>query len=160
PFWPSFEPCAKLTPPQVDSSTARIHFGGLSPCTGGRYSAGFRIVFFATSNNTAAATNPMIGEINSDNPTSKAFVQLIPDRSCRVIMLFAKPTPRIDPMSVCELDTGNPYHHVPRFQIIAANNNDSTITIDRTDELSVNKSTGSKLTIANATAVPPSSTPK
>src|SRR5215831_13421763 len=102
----------------------------------------------------------MIGEINSDSPTSPALVQLTPDTSCRVIKLFASPTPRIDPISVCELDTGRPYHQVPRFQIIPANKSESTITIDRTDELSINRSTGSKLTIAKATAVPPSSTPR
>jgi hypothetical protein len=28
PFWPSFEPCAKLTPVQVSTRMARIHKGG------------------------------------------------------------------------------------------------------------------------------------
>ncbi len=28
PFWPSFEPCAKLTPVQVKISSALIHSGG------------------------------------------------------------------------------------------------------------------------------------
>ena len=30
------------------------------------------------------------------------------------------PTPRIEPISVCELDTGRPTYHVPRFQITPA----------------------------------------
>ena len=80
--------------------------------------------------------------------------------SPRVIRLLASPTPRIDPISVCELETGNPYHQVPRFQIIPASNSEITITTERTEELSINRSTGSKLTMAKATAVPPSSTPR
>ncbi len=77
-----------------------------------------------------------------------------------MIKLFASPTPRIDPIKVWELETGNPYHQVPRFQIMPASNKESTITMDRTDELSVSRSTGKRLTMANATAVPPSSTPR
>jgi hypothetical protein len=61
---------------------------------------------------------------------------------------------------VCELETGSPYHQVARFQIIPASRSEITITTDRTDALSINRSTGRRLTILNATAVPPSSTPK
>ena len=42
PFCPSFEPCAKLTPPQVASSTPRIQIGGLSPSAGGAIELGVR----------------------------------------------------------------------------------------------------------------------
>ena len=41
-----------------------------------------------------------------------------------------------------------------------ASKSEITITTERTDELSINRSTGSKLTMAKATAVPPSSTPR
>ena len=34
PFWPSFEPCAKLTPVQVSTSSPRIHGGGVSAQAG------------------------------------------------------------------------------------------------------------------------------
>jgi hypothetical protein len=36
PFWPSFDPWAKLTPVQVRISTPRIHQGGGSGPSGGR----------------------------------------------------------------------------------------------------------------------------
>ena len=33
------------------------------------------------------------------------------------------PTPSIDPISVCELDTGRPMYQVPRFQMMGDNSN-------------------------------------
>src|SRR5262249_23084585 len=78
----------------------------------------------------------------------------------RVIRLFASPTPRIEPISVCELETGRPYHQVARFQMTPERSSDNTITIDRVEALSMSRSTGSRLTMLKATAVPPSRTPR
>ena len=39
------------------------------------------------------------------------------------------PTPIIEPISVCELDEGNPKYHVPRFQMMAAVNSAKTIQL-------------------------------
>ena len=41
-----------------------------------------------------------------------------------------------------------------------ASNSDKTMTIERTEEVSISRSTGSRLTIAKATAVPPNITPR
>src|SRR5262249_47028285 len=89
-----------------------------------------------------------------------ALLQLTPDRSCRVIKLLAKPTPRIEPISVCELETGRPRHQVARFQITPDNKSEITMTMARLDALSIKRSTGSRLTMLKATAVPPSRTPR
>ena len=70
------------------------------------------------------------------------------------------PTPRIEPISVCELDTGRPTYHVPRFHVTPAMSSDSTITSAAPERESTSRSTGSRLTMPNATAVPPSSTPR
>jgi hypothetical protein len=37
------------------------------------------------------------------------------------------PTPMIDPIIVCELDTGSPRYQVPRFQVIAAKSSEKTM---------------------------------
>src|SRR5258708_7796221 len=102
----------------------------------------------------------MRGEMRSDRPTSPALLQLIPEKLCRVIRLLASPTPRIEPISVCELETGKPYHHVARFQITPDKSSDRTMTTARAELLSMSMSTGSRLTMLKATAVPPSSTPR
>ncbi len=70
------------------------------------------------------------------------------------------PTPRIEPMSVCELDTGSPKYHVPRFHDTPASNSDSTITSAAPERESTSRSTGSRLTMPKATAVPPRRTPR
>ena len=90
---------------------------------------------FITKSRLAAAAKPMIGEINSDKPTSVALVQLTPLMLPWVIKLFASPTPRIEPIRVCELETGSPYHQVPRFQIMPASKSEITITTERAEEL-------------------------
>src|SRR5262245_6943128 len=106
---------------------------------------------FMARSSRAAATKPITGEISRDKPTSTALAQLTPETLHRVIRLFASPTPRIEPISECELDTGRPYNQVARFQVTPASNNETTITMARTDALSINRSTGSRLTMLNAT---------
>ena len=63
-------------------------------------------------------------------------------------------------MSVCELLTGRPKYHVPRFHITPAMSKDRTMTRAACGSASTNKSTGNRWTMANATAVPPRSTPR
>ena len=66
PFWPSFEPCAKLTPVQVSTSKPRIqNGGGWLPC-GSLNRSGTGIRALATNINKAAALNPINGENSSD----------------------------------------------------------------------------------------------
>src|SRR5215831_6372582 len=56
----------------------------------------------------AAPQNPTTGEIIRDNPTSLALAQFTPSPNTRpfVIKEFARPTPMIEPIKVCELDAG------------------------------------------------------
>ena len=74
--------------------------------------------------------------------------------------LLAMPTPRIEPINVCELETGNPRYHVPRFHVTPASNSASTETSAIWLRESTSRSTGRRLTMLKATAVPPRSTPK
>jgi len=78
PFWPSLEPCAKLTPVQVSTNKPRIQPGGDFLPTGARKSSGRRMQALVVSSSSAEATNPMMGEIRSDNPTAYAEPQLTP----------------------------------------------------------------------------------
>ena len=76
-------------------------------------------------------TNPSSGEMISPNPTSPAFAQFTPESPALFHTLFAIPTPRIDPIRVCELDTGRPRDQVPRFQTTPAIRRARTITSRR-----------------------------
>src|SRR5258705_402160 len=102
PFWPSFEPCAKLTPVQVSISSARTgNGGGVSPL-GDSYNSGRLTNHFARSSSPPAQQNPMIGEMSKDRPTSRAFAQLTlsPNVWFEDIKELARPTPRIEPTKV------------------------------------------------------------
>src|SRR5208282_2906949 len=78
PFWPSFDPCAKLTPVQVSTSSARIQNGGGSVPTGASYSALFLITAFISHNRKNAPTKPTSGDNNSDFPMLVAWPQSTP----------------------------------------------------------------------------------
>ena len=69
------------------------------------------------------------------------------------------PTPNIEPINVCELEQGIPRYHVPRFQIIAVNNNANIIASPWYIFWSTKASVGNKFTIPIATAIPPTNTP-
>ena len=67
----------------------------------------------------SASENPMSGEKRSPSMTSNAFSQwrsmpVLPKSQRRAIF-----TPKIDPISAWELDTGSASLHAPRSQIIA-----------------------------------------
>ena len=72
--------------------------------------------------NIIAIEKPNKGENKSAEPILEASPQLTP-----TFAWFSgnvektKPTPKSEPMSVCELEHGMPRYHVPRFQIIAPN---------------------------------------
>ena len=66
----------------------------------------------------------------------------------------------IPPINACELDAGRPRNQVPRFQAIAESKIANTIAIPAREPIEISKSTGSRLTTANATAVPPRQTPR
>ena len=58
-----------------------------------------------------------------------AFCQFTPVlRGMSAIRALARPTPRIEPIRVCELEAGMPKYQVPRFQAMAALSMENTIT--------------------------------
>src|SRR5580704_19269288 len=128
PFCPSFDPCAKLTPVQVSTSSERIQNGGGSAPSGALYSALLGMTAFINISKSAAPRNPTKGESTSAFPMLVAWPQstpLVPDFAD--MSWLAIPTPMIEPIRVCELEAGNPKYHVPRFQMIAATSNANTI---------------------------------
>src|SRR5262249_6554875 len=154
PFWPSFEPCAKLTPVQVRNSSARIHSGGGIWELGGRNRSARRMASLASSRSAAAPQNPTIGETSRDVPTSLALAQLTPSPNTWPFdsTEFASPTPIIEPIRVWELEAGRPRYQVPRFQTIAETSSENTIAKPAADPTLSTNSTGSSAVMPNATA--------
>jgi hypothetical protein len=59
--------------------------------------------------NNPAIRNPTNGDTTSDIPISLALRQLTPSlNGALVTQALAKPTPSIEPISVCELEAGMP----------------------------------------------------
>src|SRR5262245_21421841 len=161
PFWPSFDPCAKLTPVQVRISNARIQNGGGVAPRGSPYSWRLVSTRLETSSRIAAQMNPTSGDNSSERPTPAACAQSTPLVAVRFdISSFAIPTPMIDPISVCELEEGNPKYQVPRFQMMAATSSANTIANPVFDPTCRISSTGSSATMPNATAPEDTSTPR
>jgi len=73
---------------------------------------------------------------------------------------LASPTPMIDPIRVCELEAGSPFHHVPRFQRIAPTSRAMTMASPSTEPMFTRRSTGKRWMMLKATAVPPRKTPQ
>ena len=161
PFWPSFEPCAKLTPVHVKISRPRIHHGGGALPFGSAYSSGFFTSSFNTSSNAADAKKPISGDSSSDQPILPAC-----DQSTPLVPLVAEnswlpsPTPITEPISVCELDAGRPSAQVPRFQMMAAISSAKTIAKPAPEPTCRISSTGSSVMMLYATAPLDSSTPR
>ena len=78
PFCPSFDPCPKLTPVQVTTSSERIQSGGGVSFSGALYRSLRFTRALVSSNKPAAQTKPTSGEMSSVVPTSEAFAQLTP----------------------------------------------------------------------------------
>src|SRR3984957_8403462 len=161
PFCPSFDPWKKLTPVQVNISSTRIQNGGGASPTGASYSARFLITAFIKVSSRYAHTNPTIGDSSRDFPIFVACAQstpLVPVFGD--INWFAMPTPIIEPIKVCELEAGNPNHHVPRSQIIAATSKANTIANPALLPTCKISSTGNKEIIPKATKPLEVSTPR
>ena len=78
-----------------------------------------------------------------------ALPQLTPSPSGRsVISALARPTPRMEPISVCELEAGMPKYQVPRFQAMAAASMANTMARPRPVSTLISSSTGSRWTMA------------
>src|SRR5277367_3798145 len=161
PFWPSFEPCAKLTPVQVKIRTIRIHQGGGRSPSGAAYSAGMRSSSLDSSSRPPARKKPIKGENTSASAVSATLDQFTPSPNAvaGLISEFIKPTPTIEPIRLCELDAGSPRYQVPRFQTIADSSSENTIAKPAPDPTLSTSSTGSSATMPNATAPLEVSTP-
>src|SRR6202041_4174727 len=116
--------------------------------------------FLQMRSRAPAQTKPTSGESSSDFPMFVAWPQSTP-----LVPVFtdinwlATPTPMIEPIKVCELEAGNPYHQVLRFQRIAETSKAKTIANPAPEPTLRISSTGSSETTAKATAPEDSSTP-
>lgn len=99
----------------------------------------------------------MIGERKSDFTISVALFQCgISPPSHHMTIL----TPRIDPISVCELDAGIPRYHVQRFQIIEERRRADITATPYPVGSAIIWLIGRRWIMPIATAVPPIATPR
>ena len=70
------------------------------------------------------------------------------------------PMPRMAPIRVCELETGNPSHQVERFQAMPDARRARTMMIADFEVALMSRSTGRRWTMLKAIAVPPTRTPR
>jgi hypothetical protein len=142
-------------------SSARIGSGGGTSFTGGSSIACVpRNTRRATSRRSAAARNPKSGEITSESIVSATLPRLIPwPNTCPARMELARPTPRMEPMRVCELDAGMPRYQVPRFQMIAESSKERMVAMPMPEPPATTRSSGRSLMMPIATEMPPMSTP-
>src|SRR6516165_3331519 len=153
PFCPSLEPCAKLTPVQVKMRRPRIHQGGGALPSGALKRRGDASTDLAARSSKAASTKPVSGENSSERPMPAAWLQstplvpLVPP-----ISWFIKPTPMMEPMSVCEDEDGRPKYQVPTFQMMAAIKSANTMAKPALEPTCRINSTGNSDTMPKATA--------
>ena len=103
---------------------------------------------------------PMIGERKSARKVSWSLPQLTPSpNGCFDKTAFMRPTPTIDPMSVCELEAGIPTYQVAKFQMSAEKSSAKTIANPAADPAWMTSSTGSNATMPKATAPLETTTP-
>src|ERR1700730_14161827 len=162
PFWPSFEPCAQLTPVQVNTNKPRINSGGGRLPSGSLNNEGIGISVLAINISKAAALNPINGENSNDCPIFAAWLQSTPlvPVPLTAINWFMRPTPMMEPINVWELEDGRPKYHVPRFQRMAAISSANTMAKPAPLPTCRISSTGRNDTMPNATAPLDTSTPK
>jgi hypothetical protein len=107
-----------------------------------------------------AIQNQTIGEIRSDSTTSIILCQLRvtcwEDTIGRRVI--AKLTQNIDPISVCELETGIPKNQVKKFHIIAVRRSETTTESQNAVDCSDITSRGRRWIIPIATAIHPNIT--
>src|SRR3954469_22180962 len=119
------------------------------------------MTFFSNRRRIAAPQNPTMGDSSSASPTLLACSQSTPLVAAGPpISSWDRPTPMIEPMSVCELDTGSPKYQLPRFHIMAEISSANTMEKPAFDPTCRINSTGSSETIPNATAPLETSTPR
>jgi hypothetical protein len=117
--------------------------------------------FLSKIRRSAAQTKPTIGESKSVRPMFSACFQSTPlVATLALTNWLAMPTPMIEPMSVCELDDGNPKYHVPRFQMMAAVKSANTMENPAPLPTCRISSTGRSEMIPNATPPVDSTTPR
>jgi hypothetical protein len=109
---------------------------------------------FASSNSNAASTKPMSGEKINALTVSSTLAQLTPSPKALSGLMseFIKPTPTMEPISVCELDAGSPRYQVPKFQMIEEISRANTMAKPAPEPTLMTSSTGSSATIPKATA--------
>ena len=151
PFWPSFEPCTKLTSVQVRIRIPRIHHGGgWSPF--GRRKLGIADHEFQHHEQTPPARTRTAARAAAlcRSGGLRPVDSRVPSRprSSELVM----PTPMIEPINVCELEAGRPKNQVPRFQMMAAINSANTMANPALLPTCRINSTGSRETMLNATA--------
>ena len=78
---------------------------------------------------TMVMENPNSGEMSSDMPIFRAWLQSIAASFTPGSSEYASPTPRIEPISVWELEQGMPRYQVSRFQAMALSS--KAMTMDR-----------------------------
>ena len=101
-----------------------------------------------------AALKPISGETSRVSPILVAWLQstpLVPE-GFAAISWFMRPTPMMEPISVCELDEGRPKYQVPRFHRMAAISSANTMAKPAPLPTCRISSTGSSDTIPKATA--------
>src|ERR1039457_4619820 len=137
----------------------RIQMGGGFFAAGSLNICLFFMSFRNNIINNMAKPNPNIGDIRSESPTSMTFDQLRATDVLPGSNINAIPSPKIEPIRVCELEQGIPIYHVARFQIIAVTIKANTIAMLWERLLSIRTSEGRRLIIPIATAIPPTLTP-
>ncbi len=86
-----------------------------------------------------------MGENTREAPISIAFCQFTPSANgISLINALARPTPRIEPINVWELDAGIPKYQVPRFQVMAAASSENTMASPCPVFTLISSSTGSR----------------
>ncbi len=92
---------------------------------------------------------PTSGERMNESPMYFACAQLTPSPKTwpGAIREFARPTPKMAPISEWELEAGRPRYHVPRFQMMAERRSAKTMAKPAPEPMLITSSTGRRLTI-------------
>jgi hypothetical protein len=115
---------------------------------------------FRRSNiNNNANPKPKTGDMSNESPTSVTLAQFNATSWFPGRRIKANPTPKMEPISVCELEQGIPMYHVERFQMIAVRISEKTIATLCARFWSRITSKGRRFMMPMATTIPPTFTP-
>jgi hypothetical protein len=112
-----------------------------------------------SNSSKAEAKKPTRGLMSSALNTPAAAFQSTPEAPVPASNWLARPTPMMEPTSVCDELAGRPSDQVPRFQMIAAMSSEKIIAMPAPLPTRRISSTGSRLTMVNATVPEEVSTP-